>query len=427
MGELPANLHIQFIGFLISLGVCALFSFLETSITALRLFKLKELAASTSKYQSLFQTLEKNPHRILITILIVSSLANATSAALITHIMETLFAAYNLSESLGFSIGIFVATSSILIFGEIIPKNIAKLHGESLLKSTLWITNTVYILLYPFVQFLTKITDFVTQRIGKKSSEHEPSEKEIQFLIDYIDEKGLMDPDKTEMLQNIFRLGSKPVKEIMIPETDIITMNANTSIKDALSIFNKYQFSRLPVFEKDPDNFIGIVYLKDIFSHLTQNTEDKMVKDIVRLILFVPESLKVNQLLRQFKQQQLHMAMVLNEYGGISGLVTLEDVLEEIVGEISDEYESISKKVITLREGEWLVDAAMPLEDLSEMLNISFEAEDVFTLGGFLTEQLQNLPKKGDRINYKEYCFQIQKASPKRVLQVLIFKDSITH
>lgn len=427
MGELPANLHIQFIGFLISLGVCALFSFLETSITALRLFKLKELAASTSKYQSLFQTLEKNPHRILITILIVSSLANATSAALITHIMETLFAAYNLSESLGFSIGIFVATSSILIFGEIIPKNIAKLHGESLLKSTLWITNTVYILLYPFVQFLTKITDFVTQRIGKKSSEHEPSEKEIQFLIDYIDEKGLMDPDKTEMLQNIFRLGSKPVKEIMIPETDIITMDANTSIKDALSIFNKYQFSRLPVFEKDPDNFIGIVYLKDIFSHLTQNTEDKMVKDIVRLILFVPESLKVNQLLRQFKQQQLHMAMVLNEYGGISGLVTLEDVLEEIVGEISDEYESISKKVITLREGEWLVDAAMPLEDLSEMLNITFEAEDVFTLGGFLTEQLQNLPKKGDRINYKEHCFQIQKASPKRVLQVLVFKDSITH
>lgn len=427
MGELPANLHIQFIGFLISLGVCALFSFLETSITALRLFKLKELAASTSKYQSLFQTLEKNPHRILITILIVSSLANATSAALITHIMETLFAAYNLSESLGFSIGIFVATSSILIFGEIIPKNIAKLHGESLLKSTLWITNTVYILLYPFVQFLTKITDFVTQRIGKKSSEHEPSEKEIQFLIDYIDEKGLMDPDKTEMLQNIFRLGSKPVKEIMIPETDIITMDANTSIKDALSIFNKYQFSRLPVFEKDPDNFIGIVYLKDIFSHLTQNTEDKMVKDIVRLILFVPESLKVNQLLRQFKQQQLHMAMVLNEYGGISGLVTLEDVLEEIVGEISDEYESISKKVITLREGEWLVDAAMPLEDLSEMLNITFEAEDVFTLGGFLTEQLQNLPKKGDRINYKEHCFQIQKASPKRVLQVLVFKESITH
>jgi len=418
------DLHLQFLGFLVSLAVCALFSFLETSITALRLFKLKELSESTQKYKSLFEVLEKNPHRILITILLMSSLANATGAALITHIMENLFAQFNLSEGLGFSMGIFIATSSILIFGEIIPKNIAKSHGENLLKSTLWITNATYYILYPFVQFLTKISDFVTQKIGKKATGHEPSEKEIQFLIDYIDEKGLMDPDKTEMLQNIFRLGRKPVKEIMIPEIDIVTIDANTTVKNALSMFTKYQYSRLPVFEKDPDNIIGIVYQKDLFSELNPATpQQRIVKDIVRPIIFVPESLKVNQLLRQFKQQQMHMAMVLNEYGGISGLVTLEDVLEEIVGEISDEYESISKKVVLLRENEWLVDAAMPLEELSDLLNISFEAEDVFTLGGFLAEQLQSLPKKGDRIAYKEFCFQIQKASPKRVLQVLVFKD----
>ena len=424
MGDLPNSLHLQFLGFLVALAVCALFSFLETSITALRLFKIKELAESTQKYKELFQTIEKHPHRIIITILIVSSLANATSAALITHIMETLFARFNLSEGLGFSIGIFIATSSILIFGEIIPKNIARLHGEGLLKSTLWITNTAFYLLYPFVKFLTKISDFVTNRIGKKPSEHEPSEKEIQFLIDYIDEKGLMDPDKTEMLQNIFRLGKKPVKEIMVPEIDVITIDSTTKIKDALPIFTKYQFSRLPIFEKDPDNIIGIVYLKDIFLQLEQKAEDKTIKDIIRPIIFVPESLKVNQMLKQLKQKHMHMAMVLTEYGGISGLVTLEDVLEEIVGEIADEYESISDKIITLKENEWLVDAAIPLETLAEVLNITFEAEDVFTLGGFITEQLQHLPKKGDRISYKEYCFQIQKASPKRVLQVLVFKDN---
>lgn len=424
MGDLPSNLYIQFIGFLISLGVCALFSFLETSITALRLFKLKELAESTQKYKSLFQALEKHPHRIIITILIVSSLAHATAAALITHIMESVFASLHLSEGLGFSIGIFIASSSILIFGEIIPKNIARSHGEGPLKSMLWITNGVYFLLYPFVQLLTKISDFLTYKFGKKIHEDEPSEKEIQFLIDYIDEKGLMDPDKTEMLQNIFRLGKKPVKEIMVPEIDIISIDAKLKIKDALLVFTKYQFSRLPVYDNDPDNIIGIVYQKDVFNELIQKTEDKSVKNIVRPIMFVPESLKVNQLLRQFKQQQMHMAMVLNEYGGMSGLVTLEDVLEEIVGEIADEYESISKKVIALKENEWLVDAAIPLEDLAELLKITFEAEDVFTLGGFLTEQLQHLPKKGDRFSYKDYCFQIQKASPKRVLQVLVFKDN---
>lgn len=426
MGELPSNLHIQFIGFLVSLGMCALFSFLETSITALRLFKIKELAESSPRYKSLFNVLEKHPHRIIITILIVSSLSHATAAALITHIMETLFAKLNLSEGLGFSIGVFIASLSILIFGEIIPKQIARSHGEVLLKSLLWITNGVYFLLYPFVQFLTKISDYITHHLGKKVREDEPSEKEIQFLIDYIDEKGLMDPDKTEMLQNIFRLGKKPVKEIMIPEIDIISIDANLKTKNALLLFSKYQFSRLPVYDNDPDNIIGIVYQKDIFSELTKANEEKLVKDVLRPVMFVPESLKVNQLLRQFKQQQMHMAMVLNEYGGMSGLVTLEDVLEEIVGEIADEYESISKKIIFLKENEWLVDAGISLEDLQELLNISFESEGVFTLGGFLTEQLQHLPKKGDRFSYKDFCFQIQKASPKRVLQVLIFKENCT-
>lgn len=429
MEEIPHSLISmpQIIGFILSLAICALFSFLETSITALRLFKLKELAQSTSKYKVLFQTLEKNPHRILITILIVSSLANATSAALVTQFMETLFARLNLSQGLGFSIGIFVATSAILIFGEIIPKHIGKYHGEGMLRSTLWITNMMFYLLYPFVIFLTKISDFVTHRVGKKTvSEHEPSEKEIQFLIDYIDEKGLMDPDKTEMLQNIFRLGIKPVKEIMIPEIDVVTIDADTNIKDTLAVFSKYQFSRLPIYDKDPDNIIGIVYQKDIVLLMQQkDPEDKILKEVMRPIMFVPETLKVNQLLRQFKQQQMHMGIVLNEYGGISGLVTLEDVLEEIVGEISDEYESISKKVTSLNENEWLVDAGLPLEDLGEILNITFEAEDVITLGGFLTEQMQHIPKKGDRLSYKEFCFQIQKASPKRVLQVLVFKNKV--
>jgi putative hemolysin len=251
------------------------------------------------------------------------------------------------------------------------------------------------------------------------------SEEEIQFLIRYIDEKGLMDSDKTEMLQNIFRLGRKPVKEIIIPDTDIVKVDVSSSIQDALKVFSKYQYSRLPVYDEDPENIIGIIYQKDIFLLLQDRIEDKKIKDIVRPIIFVPESLKVNQLLRQFKQQQMHMAMVLNEYGGVSGLVTLEDVLEEIVGDISDEYESISKKVELLNEDEWLVDAIVSLEELGEVLNITFPIKDVFTLGGFLTEQLQHLPRKGDRIYFKQFCFQVQKASPKRVLQVLVFKEKL--
>lgn len=423
---ISSSLTTSFIVFCVALIARAVFSFLETSITALRLFKLKELAASTNQYKSLFTTLEKSPHKILITILIADSLADVTTAALATHIMETLFARLQLSGSLGFSLGIGVASLAILIFGEIIPKNIAKAYGDRLFKSTLWLTNVLYRIFNPLVSFLVRITDYIVYKIaGQKalenSSEWVSSEKEIQFLIDYISQKGLMDTQKTEMLQNIFDLGTTPVKEIMVPATDIISVNINSSTKEIIDVYVHHPYTRLPVYEEKLDNIIGMIHLKDIFALIIRG-EDKPLKELIRPILFVPESVKVNQLLREFRQQNMHIAMVLNEHGSIVGLITLEDVLEEIVGEISDEHEPTTDTIIQLKQGGWLVDASTPLEKIETLLSMNIESESR-TLGGFLTEQLQHLPKKGERVLYKNYYFQVQKASPKRVLQVLIFKS----
>ncbi len=423
---LSSTLNISIIVFFVALVARAIFSFLETSITALRLFKLKELAATTNQYQSLFNALEKAPHRVLITILIADSLADVTTAALATHIMENVFARMHLSGSLGFSLGIGVASLAILIFGEIIPKNIAKSYGDRLFKSTLWLTNILFYTFYPLVTFLMRFTDFFVYKLGgakalETSSEWVSSEKEVQFLIDYISEKGLMDTQKTEMLQNIFDLGRTPVKEIMVPATDIISVNVTSSTKDILDIFVHHRYTRLPVYEGKIDNIIGMIHLKDIFALIIRH-EDKPMRDLLRPILFVPESVKVNQLLREFRQQHMHIAMVLNEHGSIVGLITLEDVLEEIVGEISDEHEPTAENIIQLKQGGWLVNASTPLEQLRSVLSITFESESSLTLGGFLIEQLQHLPKKGERIVYKGYYFQVQKASPKRVLQVLVFK-----
>jgi CBS domain containing-hemolysin-like protein len=177
------------------------------------------------------------------------------------------------------------------------------------------------------------------------------------------------------------------------------------------------------VYEKRTDNIIGMVHLKDIFAMLLEDKGEKPLKDLVRPIMFVPESLKISQLLREFRQQHMHIAIVLNEHGSITGLITLEDVLEEIVGEISDEHEPSTEKILPLLQGGWLVDGSVPLEHLSELLQIEFKVEDSVTLGGFLTEYLQHLPKKGERVIYKGYYFQVQKASPKRVNQVLIFEE----
>jgi putative hemolysin len=410
--------------FVIALTSRALFSFLETSITALRLFKLKELAASTNKYEHFFQALEKTPHRVLITILIASSLAEVTAASLGTHIIETFLGQQGITGGLAFSMGIGFATLIILIFGEILPKNIAKTHGERLFTSTLWITNIIFYLLYPIVTILLKLTDFIVYQLGgtrlSGGVDWVSSEKEIQFLINYINEKGLMEQEKSAMLKNIFDLGLTPVKDIMVPATDIVSVNVTATIRDTLEIFGKRHFTRLPVYNGQQDNIIGMVHLKDVFGYISRN-EDKPLKDIVRPIMFIPESVKINQLLREFRQQHMHIAIVLNEHGSITGLITLEDILEEIVGEISDEHDPATEKIIPLKQGGWLVDASTPLQGLASHLGITFESEDSITLAGFLTEQLQHLPKKGERILYKNHYFQVQKASDKRVLEVLIF------
>lgn len=427
MEPLLSTLKLPILLFCISLCMRAIFSFLETSITALRLFKLKELAQSTGHYEALFRALEETPHRVLITILIANAFADATTVAMGNYITETVFDHFGISGGLGMAFGIAISSIAIIIFGEIIPKNLAKGQGERLFKSMLWITNLLYYTLYAIVSFLVRISDFLVSKImGKKhvesGSEWVSSEREIQFLIDYINEKGLMEREKTEMLQNIFDLGHTPVKEIMVPSTDIVSIEASKTINEALGVFSKHQFTRLPVYEGQPDNIIGMVHQKDIFVLLSKQ-EDKPLKEILRPLMFIPESIKVNQLLREFRQQQMHIAIVLNEHGSVTGLITLEDVLEEIVGEISDEHEPLSEKVIPLKQGGWLVDASVTLADLEDFLHITFESEGSVTLGGFLTEQLKHLPKKGERVLYKSYYFQIQKASQKRVFQVLIFAE----
>jgi CBS domain containing-hemolysin-like protein len=196
-------------------------------------------------------------------------------------------------------------------------------------------------------------------------------------------------------------------------------ISAQTSIQGTLDIFLKYHYTRLPIYEGNRDNVIGMVHQKDIFELLTKS-EQKPLKEIIRPIMFIPESVKVSQLLQEFRAQQMHIAIVLNEHGSVTGLITLEDALEEIVGDISDEHEAAANHIVVLKQGGWLVNASMPLEELEKYFKTRFETESSVTLGGFLTEQLTHVPKKGERVIYKSLVFQVQKASHKRVRQVLI-------
>ena len=431
--SLLSTLRLPCILFIVALALRAIFAFLETSITALRLFKLNELASqSTGRYVNIFQALERSPHRVLITVLIVSSCADVTAGALSTYIIETIFRHFNFATGVGFTVGIAIAAIMILIFGEIIPKNLARGKSERIFTSMLWFINLIYYLLYPLSTLLTRFSDALLFWIGHgdaipSGSEWVASEREVQFLINYIHQQGLMETEKTEMLRSIFDLGSTPVREIMIPATDITSLSITTPMRDALRACSESHFTRLPLYKGAKDNIVGMVHQKDLILLFSNESEATVsLEEIMRPILFIPDSMKINQLLREFRQQQMHIAIVLNEHGIVTGLITLEDVLEEIVGEISDEHEAQTEKITPLQDGGWLAEASVPVEELEVLLNISFETESAMTLGGFLTERLQHMPKKGERVPYKNYYFQIQKATKRRVEQVLIFEEHHT-
>jgi len=424
MEQYTQGLSINIIFFLLSLFTCALFSFLETSITALRLFKLKEIERSTPKYKRLFNAFDKHPKNIFVSILIATNLASVTCAVVSQSLTEDLFERFQMPESFSFILGIIITTIIVSVIGEIIPKSIAQSLGSKTFTSTLWIVNVFYILLGPIAK---KINNFLLYFSKKDDEDQIISEREIQFLINYIKDKGLMELEKNAMLQNIFRMGQTSVKEILIPKSSIVSINIHDNTSIFLDKFSEYQFSRFPVYQDDPENIIGIIYLKDLLFALQKNSSLEL-KEIIRPIIFVPDNMKVNALLKEFKLQHIHMAVVLDEYGSTIGIVTLEDTLEEIVGEIHDEHDvdHDSEKIKTIQvHHEWLVDATIDLDRLDAIMKISFEVKSAVTLGGFITEKMQCLPKPGQSLIYKNYRFTIEEADLKRIELVRITTEPI--
>lgn len=409
----------------VALSIRATLSFLETSITALRLFRLKELSHTTTQYLPLLQTLERTPQRVLITILVANSFVDVSAASLATFIMSTIFTHFGLSSGIGLTFGITFASLGIVVFGEILPKSFARVRSEQAFKSVLWLINCIYYTLSPFVFAIVKFSDYVMYKVGgmeaqESSSQWISSEREIQFLINYIHEKGLLELEKREMLQNVFQLGNTPIKEVMIPSKKIMSLEVHTPMEKVFAFFSEHSYTRIPVYDGNLDNIIGMVHQKDLFIMFSKG-EQKLLKQIIRPITFVPESMKVIQLLGKFREKQAHIAIVVDDNSALTGLVTLEDLIEEIVGEISDEHESTIGKIMPMGEDEWLVDATITLEDLGTFLGITFVSEGSVSLAGFLAELFKKVPQKDEEIMYKNFMFQIQKATPIHVQFVHIF------
>lgn len=316
-----------------SLTATALFAYLEAVCTALRLFEINQLETLNPRYQKLFAIWRSQPQRLLVTILIANNFSDTLTSVLFTEIMRRM-----IGGELGFAIGVFCATIIILFFGSIFPKSLGRARSGTISPFILSVVNTLVNFLSPIVTMVMSVGTPLTKFFGGNSEVAAVTEQEIEFLIDYSDEKGIMPADKTAMLQKVFDLGETTVRSIMVIREKMVTLDVNTPWSKAREFFLTTYYSRVPVYDGELDAIIGFIHQKDIFFRAYKD-EEVTLRELVRPIIIVADTEKSSYLLKEFLKNTRHIAIIKDEGDHVVGLVTLEDVLEELVGEIFDEHE----------------------------------------------------------------------------------------
>jgi CBS domain containing-hemolysin-like protein len=418
----------------------AFFSSSETALFSLSKIYRKKLENSTSRSKKYVAKLLKHPRQLLITILLGNIIVNVTIASLSAVIALNISKNLNfIHESVAIIIEIVVVTLIILIFGEIAPKVYALQFAERYAPKVAFPIGAFKVILFPIVKVLEWITYIFTT--GKKSSLAEARIKVTSEDIKNIvyDKAGVDIPkDEREMLNSAFEFSDTRVKEVMTPRVDITAVDiASAPLSDSgrieklIDVIKASGFSRIPIYEGDIDNIIGMVYSKDIILNLDTNPKQlslagKSVRNLMRKCYFVPENMKISYLLSYFRKSKIHMAVVVDEYGGTSGLVTLEDVLEEIVGEILDETDIEKIDIKKIDTDEYLVDGSADIDDLNEKFGL--EIDDSFdSFSGFLYNLFGKIPEEGEIATFKErFKFTIDKLEGQRIntvkLKILVSK-----
>ncbi|MGQ9473888.1 MAG: hemolysin family protein, partial [Candidatus Caldatribacteriaceae bacterium] len=324
-------------------------------------------------------------------------------------------------QTFGREIAVVVVTLVIsfltLILGELVPKRVALAHPE---RFSILVARFILFLsraLKPVVKVLSASTDFLSRLLGI-SAETTPlvTDEEIRLLIS---EQRILPLEERRLIDEVFEFGDTLAYEVMTPRTDIVCIEETATLEEVLSLFIKSHFSRLPVYREDIDNIIGFLHIKDVLPYLQEGKLSKPVLEMVRPIHFVPATKRVIELLRELQQRRIHMAIVLDEYGGTAGLVTIEDLLEELVGEIRDEHDRETASYRRIKEGEYLVDASVPIESLNELLSLEIpESEEFQTLGGLIMEVLGKIPEEGEMVVVKNYELKVERMRGKRIVTV---------
>ncbi|MFH1001677.1 MAG: hemolysin family protein, partial [bacterium] len=363
-----------------------------------------------------------DPQRTLISILTGNMFVNITASSLATYLAIKLIG--NIGVGIASGIMIFI----ILVFGEIIPKSLAVANAEKISKRVARPIEIISIGLFPLIKFFKIIISgiYYFLRMKKTKEKKEITEEDLITLIDMGKDEGVIKEEEKKMIRNIFEFGDTMVKEVMIPRVDMACISSDTKLGSILKLIKKMGHSRIPVFEETIDNVIGILYAKDLLGIYEQwytSREKFDLKVIIREAYFVPENKKIDELLDIFRKDRIQIAIAIDEYGGTVGLITMEDVVEEVVGEIIDEYDKEIKLYEMIEDNTVIADAIISIDKINEILNIKIPENGFETLGGFIFELLGRVPKKNEKIRYQNYQMIIEQVVKNRIRRVKIIKE----
>ena len=404
---------IQLLAIFIMLCLSAFFSSAETALTTVNKMRVRTLAEAGNKRAIMLAKVTENPGKMLSTILVGNNIVNLSASAIMTTLAMQTFG----SKAVGAATGIL--TLIILVFGEITPKTVSTLNAE---KIALAYANVIYwlvILMTPVIFLINQLSMGVLflLRIDPKKKQDSITEDELRTIVKVSHEEGVIEMEEKKMINNVFDFGDSLAKDIMIPRIDMVMVDADITYEDLLEVFREERFTRIPVYEKSTDNVIGIINMKDLL--LFDQNGDFLVRDFLRQPLYTYEFKKTAELMMEMRKTFNNIVIVLDEYGATAGLITLEDMLEEIVGEIRDEYdEDEEDEVREVAPGEYIVEGAMKLDDLNDMLDLNLESEDYDSIGGLIIGQLEHLPEQGEEVLYENLRLIVDQVDKNRIDKV---------
>ncbi len=431
----PVIAELLFLAILIALN--AFFSASEIAVISVPKLRLKQLIESGNKSAQVLFNLADDSSRFLATIQIgvtlVGFFASATaavrlSAGLADVIRQIPLAGIdNVAQGLAVVIITILLTLIMLIFGELAPKSIGLAHSERIALAVARPIDFLARAVNPLVRFLVWITNRIAKPFGGQPRRGMPivTEEEIKTLVDAGEEGGVIEEEEKEMIYSIFEYTDTVAREVMVPRMDVLAIDVETPLLEALDVVIKHNHSRVPVYQGSIDNIVGILYAKDLLKVLYQKgragANEVRIADILRTAAFTPESKKVSELFEEMQKRRIHMAIVIDEYGGTAGLVTIEDILEEIVGEIQDEYDQAEElEIQPAGENEWLINARANLGDINDALDVHFPVDEADTLGGFIYMQLGKVPLPGDEVQHDNVALKVINVAGRRIGKVKV-------